>query len=83
MANYTFFLDSKSGNMMIRKYDASYTTDDLLIDVATPSYDGDVIFHSDFAFVTVVGAVYASSVSLPAFTRNIHTWSSSDCGGCF
>lgn len=82
MPNYTFFLDSKSGNMMIHKYEASYTVDDLLIDVATPSYEGEVIFHSEFDFVTVVGSVSVDSVTLPPFTRELKTWSSGDCG-CF
>lgn len=81
MPDYTFFLDAESGKMMIHKYEPNYTVDDLKADVATPSYEGEVIFHSDFTFITVIGTAYISSVSLPSFTRNTHSWS--DGGKCF
>jgi len=80
MPTSTFFADSFSGKIMIKKYDANDTTESLRTLAQQPS-SSDIIFHSDYSFITIVGSVTAASVTLPSFTRNTHSWS--DGGKCF
>lgn len=82
MPNHTFFTSAESGKMLIKNYDSNDTQTSLKNLALSPSTTNqDLIFHSDFNFLTIVGTVTQSSVTLPAFTRNVHSWSSG--GKCF
>ena len=78
MPTSTFFISQKNGKMFIKDYNASDTTSSLL---SLSKTDPSIIFHSDYDFITIKGSVSAASVSLPSFSRNVHSWSSG--GKCF
>lgn len=77
MPSNTFYASAASGAMMIAKYGE---ISNLETAAASPTnFTGSLRFHTSFNFLQILGNVYTSSVTFPAFTRDTNTFGGSKC----